>query len=132
MTRPTLAEARRQAEEALYQWYRDKDYHSDRLAPKLAALLDATAGIKESLKAGPTIPDGDLGWDAIAYARDIVADPKHHDADEFSGCAKETLMAVLARFDRLVERHDTLFRRHAELLAVRARLPQEDEWEGAE
>ena len=31
----------------------------------------------------PTIPDDDLGFDVISYAREIVSDPSHHDADEF-------------------------------------------------
>jgi hypothetical protein len=67
----------------------------------------------------PTIPDGDLGFDVISYAREIVSDPSHHDADEFSACARETLAAMLAAWDRLRERHDTLFRNHAFLLATK-------------
>ena len=67
----------------------------------------------------PTIPEGDLGFDAISYAREIVSTPSHHDADEFSACARETLSAMLAAWDRLRERHDTLFRNHAFLMATK-------------
>lgn len=70
-------------------------------------------------KTHPTIPEGDLGFDAISYAREIVSTPSHHDADEFSACARETLSAMLAAWDRLRERHDTLFRNHAFLMATK-------------
>ncbi len=67
----------------------------------------------------PTIPEGDLGFDVISYAREIVSTPSHHDADEFSACARETLAAMLAAWDRLRERHDTLFCNHAFLMATK-------------
>ncbi len=70
-------------------------------------------------KTHPTIPEGDLGFDAISYAREIVSTPSHHDADEFSACARETLSAMLAAWDRLSERHNTLFRNHAFLMATK-------------
>lgn len=92
-------------------------------ARKGLALLSAEPSapvIKESLKTGPTIPEGDLGFDAIAYARDIVADRGHKDADEFSACARETLAAMLSAHDRLRQRHDTLFKNHALLMKTSA------------
>jgi len=67
----------------------------------------------------PTIPDDDLGFDVISYAREIVSGPSHHDADEFSACARETLAAMLAAWNRLSERHNTLFRNHAFLMATK-------------
>lgn len=67
----------------------------------------------------PTITDDGLGFDVVSYAREIVSTPSHHDADEFSACARETLAAMLAAWDRLSERHDTLFRNHAFLMATK-------------
>ncbi len=52
-------------------------------------------------KTHPTIPEGDLGFDAISYAREIVSTPSHHDADEFSACARETDGAVREAAERL-------------------------------
>ena len=74
----------------------------------------------------PDLNHEDLGWDAIYYARQVLADPDHKDADEFSACARETLAGVLAGHDRLLSRHCVVDNGPRLVAAVRAALALRD------